>query len=228
LESRLADRAPGLRVAVKRPAIIGAVLLGVLAGLWWLRDPDEPTSNISQPTPVGENSNSESPKQTAANAGTTTLPNSPEPMAVPLLGETILAGYADTNLPPENDLTLMSRLMENSLLLVKAAGHRPLSANEDWADLLRGRNGTQERFLPDEHVALNARGQLIDRWQTPLFFHALGGGRYDLRSAGPDQKLWTNDDLHRNADGSFRRGDALNATILWESGTSSTGRELGP
>lgn len=123
-----------------------------------------------------------------------------------LLGATILRGYADTNFPPENDLTLMSRLMENSLLLLKAAANRPLSANEDWADLFRGRNGTHEELLPAQHVALNAQEQLIDRWQTPLFFHALGGGRYEIRSAGPDKLMWTADDLQRNANGSFLRG----------------------
>jgi len=129
----------------------------------------------------------------------------------PLLGETILRDYANTNYPPENDLTLMSRLMENSLLLLKSAANRPLSANEDWADLLCGKNAARERFLPDQHVALNLNGQLIDRWQTPLFFHALGGGRYEIRSAGPDKKLWTDDDIHRNANGSFRYGGELNA-----------------
>jgi len=134
-----------------------------------------------------------------------------------LIGETILRGYADTNLPPENDLTLMLRLMENSLLLLKAAANRPLSANEDWADMLRGRNGASEQFLPVTHVALNSSGQLVDRWGTPLFFHSLGSGRYELRSAGPDKKLWTTDDLHRNADGSFRRGGDLNPASLHES-----------
>jgi hypothetical protein len=120
-----------------------------------------------------------------------------------LLGETILRGYADTNLPPEHDLTLMWRLMDSSLLLLKSAANRPLSANEDWADLFRGRNSAREEFLPAHHVALNGRGQLIDRWQTPLFFHALGGGRFEIRSAGPDREMWTEDDLQRNANGTF-------------------------
>lgn len=125
---------------------------------------------------------------------------------IPLLGETILRDYANTNFPPENDLTLMSRLMENSLLLLKSAANRPLSANEDWADLFLGKNGAREEFLPGRHVALNAEGKLVDRWHTPLFFHALGGGRYEVRSAGPDRKLWTSDDLQRGYDGQFRRG----------------------
>ena len=141
---------------------------------------------------------------------------SPGRPPAPLLGETILREYGRTNLPPENDLTLMSRLMENALLLLKAAANRPLSANEDWADLLRGKNAAHEMFLPAQHIALNARGQLVDRWATPLFFHALGGGRFELRSAGPDRKLWTMDDIHRNADGSFRRGSALNPPALWD------------
>jgi hypothetical protein len=136
-----------------------------------------------------------------------------------LLGETILRDYANTNLPPENDLTLLSRLMENSLLLLKSAANRPLSANEDWASLLRGQNAARERFLPDQHAALGDGGKLVDRWGTPLFFHALGGGRYELRSAGPDKKFWTADDLHRNADGSFRRGAALNGSSLMEAAT---------
>lgn len=132
-----------------------------------------------------------------------------------LLGETILRDYANTNLPPQNDLTLMSRLMDNSQLLLKSAANRPLSANEDWADFLRGKNSAHERFLPDNHVALNTNGQLVDRWGTPLFFHALGGGRFDIRSAGPDRKLWTDDDIHRNSNGTFRNGATLNAPALY-------------
>jgi len=140
----------------------------------------------------------------ASNAVATVLPMSVGQPPVPL-GETILRGYADLNLPPENDLTLMSRLMENSLLLLKSAANRPLSANEDWADLFRGKNAAREEFLPAQHVALNGKGQLIDRWQTPLFFHALGAGRYEIRSAGPDKVMWTTDDVQRNSNGTFLR-----------------------
>jgi hypothetical protein len=141
------------------------------------------------------------------------------PQAHPLLGETILRGYAEPALPPENDLTLMAHLMDNSLLLLKSAANRPLSANEDWADLFRGKNAAHERFLPDRHVALDTNGHLVDRWRAPLFFHALGGGRYEIRSAGPDRKLWTADDIHRNSDGSFRHGADLNSTSLLQTTT---------
>lgn len=141
----------------------------------------------------------------ATNVAAVTIPIPASGRTNVWLGETILRGYADANFPPENDLTLMSHLMENSLLLLKSAANRPLSANEDWADLFRGKNGAQEEFLPAQHPALNSKGQLIDRWQTPLFFHALGGGRYEIRSAGPDREMWTADDLQRNANGTFLR-----------------------
>jgi hypothetical protein len=133
-----------------------------------------------------------------------------------LLGETILRDYASPRTTPENDLTSLAHLMNNFSLLVKSSADRPMSANEDWAAAFRGLNPAHERFLPDTHVALAAQGRLIDRWGTPLFFHALGNHRFDLRSAGPDKKLWTDDDIHRNADGSFRRGVALNPASLLE------------
>jgi len=184
---------------VKRTGLIALVVLVLLAiGIWLVRQ--------SQPAPLANLTNESSATPATPSASPVTRTN--------FLGETILRGYAETNLPPENDLTLITRLMENSLLLLKAAANRPLSANEDWADLLRGKNAAHEEFLPAIHVALNAKGQLVDRWQTPLFFHALGGGRFELRSAGPDRKLWTADDIHRNADGSFRRGAQLNPSSL--------------
>lgn len=135
----------------------------------------------------------------------TATPGQPGQTA-PLLGERILCDYGNPATSPENDLTQVSHLMENFLLLVKSAATRPLSANEDWAAAFRGHNPAHERFLPDRHAASNSQGQLVDRWGTPLFFHALGGGRFELRSAGPDRQLWTSDDIHRDADGSFRHG----------------------
>ena len=50
---------------------------------------------------------------------------------------------------------------------------------------------------------------MVDRWGSPLFFHAVGDQRFEIRSAGPDQEMWSGDDIHLNADGSFRRGQEL-------------------
>lgn len=189
------------RCFVRRLSIILG-LLALLAALWlW-------------PEHVpGDSKSSASANIEASNlSGTTTKPDiatTGPVQATQLIGETILSDYAKPSRPPENDLDLMAQLMDNFILLEKSAANRPLSANEDWAAELRGRNPAHERFLPDQHAALNARGQLVDRWGTPLFFHALGNGRFEIRSAGPDRKLWTADDIHRNSDGSFHKGAEL-------------------
>ena len=209
---------------MKRAAPILLVLVLVLVlGIWLLRQ-GSPTPDANRATAAPTDSIPTEVKATEAPARATTLAGK----SAPLLGETILRDYANTNHPPENDLTLMSRLMENSLLLLKSAANRPLSANEDWADLFRGKNGARERFLPDTHAALNSQGQLVDRWGTPLFFHALGGGRFEIRSAGADKKLWSADDIHRNADGSFRRGGELNPASLFDATNNRAVRRSNP
>jgi hypothetical protein len=197
---------------VKRVLLVFVFAL-ILGFIFLSRQSNERTTKaVIDPAPVP--TNAVSIITTPANR-----PSAP-PGETILLGETILRDYARADLPPENDLMLMSRLMDNSLLLLKSAANRPLSANEDWAGLLRGQNGARERFLPDSHIALDPRGQLVDRWRSPLFFHALGSGRFELRSAGPDRRLWTEDDIHRNSDGSFRRGAGLNAPSLLDAAAS--------
>jgi hypothetical protein len=196
---------------VKKTALVLALVL-VVATAWLFWSRENKLSGKSEASKAGERREGK-----VTNADAVVIVNNPTvtPTQSPLLpGEEIMLDYGRPTLPPENDLTLVSRLMDNFTLLVKSMKDRPLSANGDWAAALRGRNPARERFLPDNHAAFNAQRELVDRWGTPLFFHALGGSRFDLRSAGPDRQLWTGDDIHRNYDGSFRRGSALNAVSL--------------
>ena len=137
-------------------------------------------------------------------------PRSDAPFAV-----SILERYGDPARPPEEDLVWMARALENFALLVKGDNPLPLGANEDIAAALRGKNKAHLRALPADHPAFNARGQIVDRWGTPLYFHAVSRDRLDIRSAGPDGAMWTADDLHRQHDGRFLRGEALLAPSLF-------------
>ena len=140
------------------------------------------------------------------------------PLAPPPIGNQILAHYADPSTPPREDLTWMSRALLNFSTLVKGPQPLPLGANEEIAAALLGKNSVRLVFLQPPIPALNASLQLIDRWGTPLYFHAESKDRIDIRSAGPDKQLWTADDLHRNADGHFRTADELLPESLYQPG----------
>jgi len=71
----------------------------------------------------------------------------------------------------------------------------PVGENADITAALTGKNLLNFQFIRRDHPAINARGELCDRWGTPFFFHALSGTRMELRSAGPDRQMYTDDDL---------------------------------
>ena len=132
------------------------------------------------------------------------------------IGSDILDQYGLSFTSPQQDLTDLSHTLGNFALLVKGSDPLPLGANEDLADALRGKNRAQLRFLPADAPCFNPQGQLVDRWQTPLFFHANDQQRLDIRSAGPDKQMWTADDIHRRYDGQFIKGEALNSPSLFD------------
>ncbi len=67
--------------------------------------------------------------------------------------------------------------------------------NVEITAALRGDNPKRIRFLPDGRGRFNADGELLDRWGRPYFFHKLSGQRLDVRSAGPDGRMFTDDDV---------------------------------
>ena len=70
----------------------------------------------------------------------------------------------------------------------------PVGENNEITAALTGGNSLQLALIPPNHPAINARGELCDRWGTPFVFHQLSGTRMEIRSAGPDRKLYTADD----------------------------------
>ena len=123
-----------------------------------------------------------------------------------LIGEKLLHNYASEQATLRDDLQGISRLSLSYITLVKTHANRPIGCNADLADAFRGKNPYKQRFLPDTHPVFNAKGELIDRWKTPLFIHPVSAGRWDIRSAGPDKKLWTKDDLQLQPNGKFTEG----------------------
>ena len=71
----------------------------------------------------------------------------------------------------------------------------PVGTNAEITAALMGRNRLHLALLPPNHPAVNLKGELCDRWGRPFFFHQLSGTRMEIRSSGPDKKLWTDDDV---------------------------------
>ncbi len=102
----------------------------------------------------------------------------------------------DLNLPG-NDIRQDMAIVASLLAAWRSnypGGGNPFGQNREITEKLLGRNPKGLIFLREGNRALNRDGELCDRWGTPFFFHAVSGTRMEIRSAGPDRKLWTADD----------------------------------
>jgi hypothetical protein len=75
-------------------------------------------------------------------------------------------------------------------------GGNPVGTNPEITAALNGENPQQVKFLSAESGhRINGHGELVDAWGTPFFFHQISGTEMEIRSAGPDRKMYTADDL---------------------------------
>jgi hypothetical protein len=71
----------------------------------------------------------------------------------------------------------------------------PVGTNPEITKALAGENAKQVNFLGTDANRVNQKGELVDAWGTPYFFHQLSAMQMEIRSAGPDKIMWTADDL---------------------------------
>jgi hypothetical protein len=108
------------------------------------------------------------------------------PMEVPPTPES-------ASLPPQIILENMRRVIRQ---YGDMFGGNPVGTNLEITRALQGNNPKQINFLkPDDGNRVNANGELVDAWGTPYFFHQLSATDMEIRSAGPDRKMWSDDDL---------------------------------
>jgi hypothetical protein len=75
-------------------------------------------------------------------------------------------------------------------------GGNPVGTNPEITKSLNGDNPRHATFIhPEDGLRINDRGELIDPWGTPFFFHQLSAREMEIHSAGPDRVMWTADDL---------------------------------
>ena len=100
------------------------------------------------------------------------------------------------NLPTgdiRGDLRIVAGIIETFRTNFLQSGN-PVGTNAEITSALTGRNPLRLSLIPADHPAINPVGELCDRWGTPFFFHAESASRMEIRSAGPDRKMWNDDD----------------------------------
>jgi hypothetical protein len=92
------------------------------------------------------------------------------------------------------DLRIVSDIIETFRSNFLQTGN-PVGTNAEITAALAGKNPLRLSLIPPDHPAINQNGELCDRWGTPFFFHAESATKMEIRSAGPDQKMWNEDDV---------------------------------
>lgn len=174
---------------MKNTAPILALFL-LAAALWWVRRPE-----------------AIAPQNEPAAAS----PAIPTPAATPVAPppDGVLPQLAALNATGSTaeDVRLLDQAFIHYQRMVKDPGGNPVGLNAEITRALCGRNRAQLAFIATNHPAINAAGELCDRWGRPYFFHALSGHSMQIRSSGPDQRMWTGDDVVSPEDRASAAGD---------------------
>ena len=167
---------------MSRRAVIAALAALLLIAFVWFLWPSHEAS-------VGDSPTASTP------ATSSRLSPLASHLAAPSVTE--ISHVADTLNSPTTDiradLRLVSEILDTFRTIFPHDGN-PIGSNAEITAALTGKNKIRFAFIPPTHPAINRAGELCDRWGTPFFFHAESGTRMEIRSAGPDKKMWTDDD----------------------------------
>lgn len=170
----------------RRRATLAAASLIVIAIVLWQRS----TTSVS-PAPVADNASGLSPR-----VAPSPPPRTPNPK--PQTAGEARSPLADALNSPATDIHADLRLVSEIVATFRTNFLRdgnPVGSNAEITAALAGKNKLQLALIPPDHPAINQEGELCDRWGTPFFFHAESATRMEIRSAGPDKKMWSADDV---------------------------------
>ena len=165
------------------PALIALIALGVGAELWYSR-PLEKENAALQTSPAPADSPAPPPPLPSFSAA----PSPPLRNRKPSPAPTPFAPPEEADIAEADSVNLMLRDYRT------LAGENPVGTNAEIMAAVMGGNAKQATLGPPEGMKLNDKGELIDRWGTPYFFHQLSRDHMEIRAAGPDKILWTEDD----------------------------------
>jgi hypothetical protein len=133
------------------------------------------------------------PAAVATNAGAPPVESAPRTATTPLPYVLGSSEAPPPGLAPET-------VLENMRTAIRSYGsmfkENPVGTNPEITAALNGGNPKDVKFINEEFgLRINGRGELVDSWGTPFFFHQLSATETEIRSAGPDKRMWTSDDM---------------------------------
>jgi hypothetical protein len=113
-------------------------------------------------------------------------------------GSPLAAELNSPSYDARHDVATLHTMLRQYLRITQRRPGPPIGNDSDLARAFTGHNPMKLVVLPASHPALTPDGRLRDRWETPYFIHPRGHLAFEIRSAGPDLKLFTADDLVEN------------------------------
>jgi hypothetical protein len=175
---------------------VAVFLVAVVAGLFFIfRSENAAVQNpaaTNTTSTVPENNSTTSAAPANSDTGTGANPASPND----------LASHAASPAPVPTEISTLPPLtvLDNARVAIhnynEAFGENPVGDNSEITAALMGKNPKQINFITaGSGLRVDDKGELLDGWGTPFFFHQISGQETEIRSAGEDRKMWTFDDL---------------------------------
>jgi hypothetical protein len=169
----------------RQRAIVGALFVLLGGFVYWK------AGHIGPETPEAGTNVAQPPAQ-AAHRGSAIAAQTPR--VAPPERSTLADALNSPTTDIRADLRLVLDIIETFRSNFPQTGN-PVGTNAEITSALVGRNRLRLSLIPIDHLAINKEGELCDRWGTPFFFHAESATRMEVRSAGPDRTMWSNDDV---------------------------------
>ncbi|MBK1790493.1 type II secretion system protein GspG [Persicirhabdus sediminis] len=92
----------------------------------------------------------------------------------------------------EEDMQIIQQLFS---VYRSALGSHPIGENDEITAALTGDNDKGVAVIDASHPSISSSGELLDRWGHAYFFHNISESSTEIRSAGPDGQMHTEDDI---------------------------------
>jgi hypothetical protein len=177
-------------------SILGVLVL-IGAGYWWSMSNKQQGSSPASPS-LGQKAAPPTVKSPSAESVETKAPATPQAQAPaesipkPAVAEPPPAYARKMHNEYVAELDTVRLMLSDYRTLMQ---ENPVGTNAEIMKALMGDNPKHAKLGPPEGQGLNEKGELTDRWGTPYFFHQNSATEMEVRSAGPDRKLWTPDDV---------------------------------